>query len=180
VLPTKGAVVPAAVGVDIGCGMMAIRINKHREDLGDLHQVRLAIEKAVPAGRTNNGSVGDRGAWHDVPLSVQEVWNKEFACRYDELIEKHPGAKAHNTFNHLGTLGTGNHFIELAEDEMQDYVWIILHSGSRGLGNKIGQYFTNVAKANMEKYFIKLADPELAYLPEGTEEFEDYRKAVLL
>lgn len=181
VLPTKGAVVPAAVGVDIGCGMMAVRIHVRREDLGakDLHQVRLAIEKAVPAGRTNNGAKGDRGAWFNVPEDVDAIWGKEFSARYDELITKHPGAKAHNTMNHLGTLGTGNHFIELSEDE-HGRVWLVLHSGSRGMGNKIGQYFTNVAKAMCEAMFIKLPDPDLAYLPESSQEFKDYRNAVTL
>jgi tRNA-splicing ligase RtcB len=179
VLPTKGAVVPAAVGVDIGCGMMAARINVRREDLGDLHQVRLAIEKTVPAGRTNNGAVGDRGAWYHVPEAIQTIWDTEFAQRYADLITKHPGAKAHNTTSHLGTLGTGNHFIELAEDE-HNGVWIVLHSGSRGMGNKIGQYFTNIAKAMCEAMFIKLPDPDLAYLPESSQEFKDYRNAVTL
>lgn len=179
VLPTKGAVVPAAVGVDIGCGMAAVHINVRREDLGDLHEVRLAIEKAVPAGRTNNGGVGDRGAWHDIPKSIMDIWESKFKLRYDDLVAHHPGAKAHNTVNQLGTLGTGNHFIELAEDENSG-VWIVLHSGSRGMGNKIGQYFTNVAKAMCEAMFIKLPDPDLAYLPESSQEFKDYRNAVTL
>lgn len=181
VLPTQGAVCPSAVGVDIGCGMMAVRISAKHEELGakGLLNVRLAIEKAVPAGRTNDGGKGDRGAWFNVPDDIQAIWNEEFAARYSDLVVKHPGAKAHNTVGHLGTLGTGNHFIELADDE-NGGVWIILHSGSRGLGNKIGQYFTNVAKKLCEKMFIKLPDPDLAYLPEDSEEFDDYWAAVQL
>lgn len=179
VLPTKGAVVPAAVGVDIGCGMMAVRTDHTREGLGDLKVVRAAIEKAIPCGRTNNGGPGDRGAWHNVPEDVARQWDTEFAEGYESLCALHPGARARNTSNHLGTLGTGNHFIELAEDEAGG-VWIVLHSGSRGMGNKIGQYFTNVAKALCEKWFIKLPDPDLAYLPQDTKEFHDYKEAVTL
>ena len=179
VLPTKGAVVPAAVGVDIGCGMLAVHTNLRKQNLGDLHEVRLGIEQIVPAGRTNNGAKGDRGAWFNIPENIQSTWDNEFSLRYTELVTKHPGAKAHNTVAHLGTLGTGNHFIELAEDENEE-VWVVLHSGSRGLGNKIGQYFTNVAKDLCNKFFIKVPDPDLAYLPEGTQEFKDYKNAVTL
>lgn len=179
VFPTKGAVCPATCGVDIGCGMMALKLSLTKGDLGDLHSVRLAIEKAVPAGRTNNGAKGDRGAWFNVPEYIQSVWYHEFMDRYDRLVAKHPGALAKNTVSQLGTLGTGNHFIELSEDE-EGAVWIVLHSGSRGMGNKIGQYFTNVAKAKCAEYFVNLPDQDLAYLPAGTEEFKDYRDAVQL
>lgn len=179
VLPTRGAIVPAAVGVDIGCGMMAIRTSLTREGLGDLAVVRKRIEAAVPHGRTNNGAPGDRGAWGTVPEDIEFLWNSNFHIRYEQLCAKHPGARAKNTSVHLGTLGTGNHFIELAEDE-DKRVWIVLHSGSRGMGNKIGSYFTNVAKELCAKWFIKLPDPDLAYLPQNTEEFNDYKNAVTL
>lgn len=179
VLPTKGAIVPAAVGVDIGCGMMAIRTDLSRTDLGDLAALRKKIEAAVPHGRTNNGAPGDRGAWGTAPANVLSTWNDVFEMTYESLCSKHPGARAKNTVNHLGTLGTGNHFIELAEDE-NGSVWIVLHSGSRGMGNKIGSYFTDVAKKLCEKWFVKLPDPDLAYLPQDTPEFDSYIKAVLL
>jgi tRNA-splicing ligase RtcB (3'-phosphate/5'-hydroxy nucleic acid ligase) len=179
VLPTKGAVVPSAVGVDIGCGMMAVRTGLKREAFGDVSEVRRSIESAVPCGRTNNGGVGDRGAWGEVPADVVAIWDAEFRERYESLCERHPGAKARNTFNHLGTLGTGNHFIELAQDESGN-VWIVLHSGSRGMGNKIGTYFTGVAKELCAKWYVTLPDPDLAYLPEGTQEFHDYRHAVTM
>jgi tRNA-splicing ligase RtcB (3'-phosphate/5'-hydroxy nucleic acid ligase) len=179
VLPTKGAIVPSAVGVDIGCGMMAVRVGLRRGDFGDVSAARRSIESAVPCGRTNNGGVGDRGAWGEIPTNVSTIWVTEFQERYDLLCEKHPGAKARNTFNQLGTLGTGNHFIELAEDESGD-VWIVLHSGSRGMGNKIGTYFTSVAKELCAKWYITLPDPDLAYLPESTQEFRDYRGAVTM
>lgn len=179
VVPTLGAICPALCGVDIGCGMMAERIHLKKEELGDLHDLRMRIEKAVPCGRTNNGGPGDRGAWHNVPGYVQKIWDNAFKESYEALCELHPGARARNTVAHLGTLGTGNHFIELAEDENKD-VWVILHSGSRGLGNKIGQYFTNVAKELCKKWYITLPDPDLAYLPQGTDEFFAYKNAVEL
>ena len=181
VLPTQDAIVPAAVGVDIGCGMMALKLDLKRADL-NVADVRALIEKVVPHGRTNNGGPGDRGAWHDVPEAILALWTKNFQQEYQELIDKHPKAEAYNTVRHLGTLGTGNHFIELAEDinHMGEAVWLILHSGSRGMGNKIGSYFTDVAKTLCAKWFINLPDPDLAYLPRDTEEFDDYCKAVKL
>jgi tRNA-splicing ligase RtcB len=179
VLPTLGAVVPAAVGVDLGCGMMATRTTLKRKDFADLHEVRLAIEAAVPCGRTNNGGQGDRGAWGTVPSFVQARWDLLFANDYDVITMVDPGARARNTVNQLGTLGSGNHFIELSEDENGD-VWIVLHSGSRGLGNKIGTYFTSVAQKLCEKFFIALPDKDLAYLPVDTQEFRNYKRAVEL
>jgi tRNA-splicing ligase RtcB len=180
VLATQGAVVPSCCGVDIGCGMMAVRTNLRREQFhGVEHSIRMAIEAAVPCGRTNNGGVGDRGAWGTVPNSVQELWRNGFESDYTLLCEKHPGAKARNGVNQLGTLGSGNHFIELSEDE-NGAVWIVLHSGSRGLGNKIGQYFTKVAQELCKKWFIELPDRDLAYLPTDSQEFRDYRFAVEL
>lgn len=179
VIATKGAIIPAAVGVDIGCGMMAYQLSLKASDLPDnLHAIRLGIEAAVPHGRTNNGGAGDRGAWGNLPGLHGNVWD-DLSARYDAIIEKHPLAKARNTANHLGTLGTGNHFIELCLDE-NDQVWVMLHSGSRGVGNKIGDYFINKAKAEMEKYHITpyLPDKDLAYLVEHTELFDDYMNAL--
>lgn len=179
VLPTIGAVVPAAVGVDIGCGMLAIKtdVNKEYFECYDLKEIRKTIEEAVPAGRTNDGGKGDRGAWSIIPQYVQTTWNDQFEKDYEKLCEKHPGARAKNTVNQLGTLGTGNHFIELCEDE-QNHVWIVLHSGSRGMGNRIGSYFTQVAKKLCED--VSLPDKDLSYLLEESEEFSDYKGAVTL
>lgn len=177
VIPTIGAVIPAAVGVDIGCGMMAVRTSLNAEDLCDLKTIRKEIEKAVPHGRTDNGGAGDWGAWHDIPEHHAEVWNTHFAMRFISITEKHPGAAGKNTVNHLGTLGTGNHFVEVCLDEGQG-VWIVLHSGSRGIGNRFGQYFIELAKKDMRKWMINLPDEDLAYLPEGTENFTDYLEAV--
>lgn len=180
VIATKGAVIPAAVGVDIGCGMMAVRTTLRAEHLPDsLRETRSAIEAAVPHGRTNNGKAGDRGAWGDrAPDGHAARWGT-LADAYDDILEKHPKARAFNTWNHMGTLGTGNHFIEVCLDE-DGFVWAMLHSGSRGVGNKIGMYFIEQAKREMEKYFIDrfLPDQDLAYLVEHTELFNDYVEAV--
>lgn len=177
VIPTQGAVIPAAVGVDIGCGMVAQKLSLKASDLPDnLLGIRTAMEKAVPHGRTENGGKGDRGAWYNVPAPVGAIWD-ELLPTYKQIVEKHPRAMSRNTSNHLGTLGTGNHFIELCIDESHD-VWIMLHSGSRGLGNRIGQYFIELAKKDMERFFINLPDKDLAYLPQGTPNYDDYLMAV--
>ncbi|WP_237684043.1 RtcB family protein [Pseudaminobacter soli (ex Zhang et al. 2022)] len=179
VIATKGAVIPAAVGVDLGCGMMAWRISLKESDLPDsLGHIRAEMERATPHGRTNNGEKGDRGAWDNAPTSALNRWNGLFD-RYEQIIAKHPKAKSYNGLNHLGTLGTGNHFIELCGDENQD-LWVMLHSGSRGIGNKIGSYFIEQAKKEMERYHVTeyLPNADCAYLVEHTELFQDYVEAV--
>jgi len=191
VIPTVGAVIPAAVGVDIGCGMLACKTNLVASDLPDsLGAVRSAIEHAVPHGRTNDGGANDRGAWGDVSESTQpdiwKAWNPYSVAAYETLngrfralVQKHPEAKFEKTNNlrHLGTLGTGNHFIEVCLDESQA-VWVMLHSGSRGVGGRIGAYFIELAKREMERWFIHLPDRDLAYLSEGSQHFDDYIDAV--
>lgn len=177
VVPTIGAIIPAAVGVDIGCGMMAVETSLVASALPDsLKALRLAIEHAVPHGRTQNGGRGDRGAWHQVPSGVAEAW-KGLAREYTELAERHKRIGDGNDLNHLGTLGTGNHFIEVCLDE-RDHVWFMLHSGSRGVGNRIGSYFIELAKRDMQRHIKNLPDKDLAYLSEGTEHFDDYVAAV--
>ncbi|PCK06177.1 MAG: RNA-splicing ligase RtcB [Alteromonadaceae bacterium] len=178
VVPTLGAVIPAAVGVDIGCGMMAVRTNMQAHQLPDnLAGVRSAIERAVPHGRTSNGRGGrDRGAWHNVPDDVNTAW-APLSERFDRLKDKHSVLRKTNNINHLGTLGTGNHFIEVCLDE-HDTVWFMLHSGSRGVGNRIGMHFIGEAKKEMTRWMIQLPDSDLAYLPEGSELFNDYVDAV--
>jgi tRNA-splicing ligase RtcB (3'-phosphate/5'-hydroxy nucleic acid ligase) len=177
VIPTTKAIIPAAVGVDIGCGMMAVRISLNARDLpDDLHALRTVIEDAVPHGRTDNGGRNDRGAWREQPRRVSEAW-ANLAPMYNKIVETHPRLGRGNDSNHLGTLGTGNHFIEVCLDESQN-IWIVLHSGSRGVGNRIGQFFIELAKKDMQKFMINLPDQDLAYLPEGTDHFNDYVKAV--
>lgn len=178
VIPTLGAVIPAAVGVDIGCGMMAVKTSLQAKDLPEsLRQVRLAIEAAVPHGRSKQLRGGrDKGSWGETPKDVDQAW-LPLMKQFDVLQEKHPVLKNTNNINHLGTLGTGNHFIEICLDEAET-VWVMLHSGSRGVGNRIGTHFIQLAKKDMEKWHIHLPDKDLAYLPEGTDHFDEYVEAV--
>lgn len=163
VLPTKGAIIPAAVGVDIGCGMIAVKTNLKKEQLGDLHRIREGIERRIPmsAGRFNT-KISD---------TAQPRIEKLEVLAKNEDLDKKFGTT--NWRFQLGTLGGGNHFIEVCLDENED-VWVTLHSGSRGIGNKIGMYYIGVAQKLMKKMLIELPDPDLAYLPEGTPEFEEY------
>src|SRR5262252_3880812 len=177
VIPTKGAIIPAAVGVDIGCGMMAVQTSLNARDLpDDLHGIREAIEKAVPVGRTDNGGKNDRGAWKNAPSQHLEVW-AGLDATYEQIVAKYPKLAHPQKINHLGTLGTGNHFIEVCLDENEG-VWFLLHSGSRGVGNRFGTFFIELAKNDMRQWMINLPDQDLAYLPQGTEHFEDYVRAV--
>lgn len=177
VIPTIGAIIPAAVGVDIGCGMVALKTNLNARQLpDDLKGLRHAIEEAVPHGRTNNGGPGDKGAWPESPAPVNEAWAR-LKPGYDEIIAKYPKLDRGQHINHLATLGTGNHFIEVCLDE-DEAVWFMLHSGSRGVGNRIGSFFIELAKEDMRRYFINLPDQDLAYLVEGTQYFDDYVRAV--
>ena len=177
VIPTKGAIIPAAVGVDIGCGMMAVQTTLNARQLPDsLRSLRSTIERAVPHGRTNNGQKHDRGAWWTIPQHHLKEWGR-LKPTYDGILAKHPKLNRGNDVNHLGTLGTGNHFIEVCLDA-QDSVWFMLHSGSRGVGNRIGMYFIELAKRDMRKWIRNLPDVNLSYLKEGTESFDDYVEAV--
>ena len=177
VIPTSGAIIPAAVGVDIGCGMMAVQTSLSADDLPDnLREMRTAIEKAVPHGRTNRGGRGDRGAWGSMPDRAEQRW-KTLRVSYERIVAKHRKLDRGNAGNHLGTLGTGNHFIEVCLDE-KDAVWVMLHSGSRGVGNRFGSYFIALARQDMERHWANLPDKDLAYFTEGSEHFDDYVEAV--
>jgi len=176
VIATDGAICPAAVGLDIGCGVNAACTNISASDLpSDLVALRESIEAAVPHGRTCNGGDGDVGKWtlDNQPDPIREMWNDGLAYGFGAMVDLMPAIAKSNNALHLGTLGTGNHFIEVCLDET-DRVWIMLHSGSRGVGNKIGQVFIKSAKEEMKRWMIDLPDPDLAYLPEGTELFADY------
>ena len=173
VIATLNAVIPAAVGVDIGCGMNAVRTSLCANDLPDnLYEIRRNIEKRVPVGFDRHSQcIMNRSSINglDKPL--------------DEIVHKHPGImKMLKNFNQtwsrqIGTLGGGNHFIEICLDEKDD-VWIMLHSGSRGIGNVIGRYFINLAKKDMQRHQMHLPDVNLSYLSEGSQYFEDYVFAV--
>ena len=183
VIAMRGAIVPAAVGVDIGCGMVAQKTTLTANDLpDDLHALRTAIEAAVPHGRTDNGGPNDRGAWNTLPqLPSFEGTATRLAPGLDAVRDLAPRLATHwdeaRALRHLGTLGTGNHFIEICLDEAGN-VWVMLHSGSRGIGNAIGTHFIDRAIKLAQQYFIPLPDKDLAYLPEGTPEFDAYLTAV--
>ena len=169
VIATEHAVIPAAVGVDIGCGMNAVRLSLKASDLPDsLKPLRDEIERRVPLGvggahdhSTDIGVVGNRLR----QTVIEPLYNGD----YDKFHAK--------AASQMGSLGSGNHFIEVCIDENQD-VWVMLHSGSRGIGNMIGTHYIAKAKRQMEQFFITLPDDNLAYFPENTEDFEDYMYAV--
>jgi len=168
VIPTVGAIVPAAVGVDIGCGMIAVRTQFDQTEFrrlldGDLSYLRRSIEARIPLSA---------GKYNQTITATAEPRIEELVA----LAEKagfSPETYAANWALQLGTLGSGNHFIEVSVDE-EDRVWLFLHSGSRGIGNKIAQHHIRVAQEYAARNFIRLEDPDLAYLVEGTDEFEDY------
>ncbi len=173
VIPTRGAIIPAAVGVDIGCGMNALRLTLKAHDLPDnLRSLRLHIEESIPVGF--NMHKHDRARNSTISALSHGL---------HELLAKHPKVHAQQKkpyqtwIRQLGTLGGGNHFIELCLDE-QDDVWILLHSGSRGIGNVIGEYFIALAKKDMGQHLLNVPDKELAYFSEGAKHYDDYLAAV--
>jgi tRNA-splicing ligase RtcB len=175
VIPTLKAIIPAAVGVDIGCGMIACKTTLTAEDLPDnLGPLRAAIERAVPHGRAPGAR--DPGAWGKVPGAVDTAWT-QLEPEFTELCRDYPKLAKTNNRNHLGTLGTGNHFIEVCLDE-QGFVWFMLHSGSRGVGNAIGTMFIELAKQDALRNNANLPDKDLAYFEEGARYFGDYVRAV--
>jgi len=197
VIPTTHAIVPAAVGVDLGCGMIASLTTLTANQLPDnLSQLRYEIEAAIPHGRTSEGNASnDRGAWNNsttalsaglsvvktgnqsIPDFVVKRYRQELNAEFQSIASKHKKIGKGNLENHLGTLGTGNHFIEVCLDE-SDRVWLMLHSGSRGVGNRIGMYFIELAKKDMGRVLSQLPDRDLAYFTEGTQHFDDYVEAV--
>jgi tRNA-splicing ligase RtcB len=189
VIATKGAVLPSAVGVDLGCGMLAVRTTLTASYLpDDLAPLRSEIEKRIPHGRTDNGGANDRGAWHDVPLVVQEGFEAT-GNRIMSLASRNPGITGkggvasllERAQRQLGTQGTGNHFCEICLDESGS-IWVMLHSGSRGIGNILASYYIEKAKEQAAKYCYEayLPDKELAWLAEGTPIFDEYVEAILI
>ncbi len=177
VIPTLSVIIPAAVGVDIGYGMNAVRLSMQAWALPDnLHRIRGAIEAAVPVGFSQHEASKVRGSRHARTAHALDQ-------RLDAIVGKHPGLiKMQKRFNktwvcQLGTLGGGNHFIELCLDEAQN-VWVMLHSGSRGIGNCMGRYFIEAAKKDMRRHKVNLPDADLAYFSEGSVWFDDYVEAV--
>lgn len=178
VIATRGAIIPAAVGVDIGCGMMAVRTSLEAARLPDnLAGLRKAIEKTVPVGY-RGGDWKRRG----VPPRVATRWRDTgLGSRLEGIEERHPKIRGANSLVHLGTLGSGNHFIEICLDEAER-MWVMLHSGSRGVGNRIGTFFIDKARREIESKGLghTLPDRDLAYFTEGEDElFDEYVAAVL-
>lgn len=175
VIPTQGAVIPSAVGVDIGCGMIATRINMTAEHLpDDLGGWLSKIEQAVPAGVGKGHDVVNDRAWDRALRSGFTSPRCGNAPRFRDEDPKLWETAARQ----FGSLGSGNHFVEVCLDE-DDRVWIVLHSGSRGVGNKLATRHIQIAKGVMKQYFIHLEDPDLAYFAEGTPEFDAYIEDML-
>lgn len=179
VVATEGAISCALAGVDLGCGCIAMRTSLKAYNLPDnLDSLRFAIEAFVPHGRTDNGGKNDKGSWSEIPELVVNEWMKhkeefDLLTKDYQKLQNFPG-----TLRQFGTMGGGNHMLSInIEDETQD-VWILLHSGSRGIGNAIGSYFIDYSKELMKQYFIKLESEDLSYLVEGTKPFNDYIKLV--
>lgn len=177
VIPTRAAIIPAAVGVDIGCGMNAVCTSLTAKDLPDnLARLRSAIEAAIPVGF-------EQHEWDKVRGSAHERVCRPLSDRLERIVAKHPGiVKMIRKFEQtwicqIGTLGGGNHFIEICLDEAQR-VWVMLHSGSRGIGNVIGRYFIVAAQKDMKRHQLHLPDKDLAYFSEGSSLFDDYVEAV--
>ena len=177
VIATKEAIIPAAVGVDLGCGMNAVRTSATAKDLPDnLYKLRIDIEAAIPVGLGQHAKSRVEG-------SAMQRASRALDNGLDEVVARHPSImkmqrKFQSTWRcQLGTLGGGNHFIELCLDETER-VWVMLHSGSRGIGNVIGRYFIERAKRDMGRHVHALPDKDLAYLREGSELFDDYIHAV--
>jgi tRNA-splicing ligase RtcB len=173
VIATHKAIIPAAVGVDIGCGMVAARLSITANDLDEksLKRVFEQISRDVPVGRAQHS---DARALVTAALPF-ESGLKVLADRHPQLLKSF--GKLSKWVNQIGTLGGGNHFIEVCLDE-ENRVWIMLHSGSRGVGNAIADYFIQLARKDMERWMIQLPDRDLAYFPEGSEYFDDYVQAV--
>ena len=175
VLTTLKAIIPAAVGVDIGCGMIACKTTLKAEDLPDnLGPLRSAIERAVPHGRAPGAR--DPGAWRKTPTAVDTAW-AQLEPEFMAICRAHPKLEKTNNHQHLGTLGSGNHFVEVCLDEA-GAVWFMLHSGSRGVGNAIGTMFIELAKQDALRNNANLPDRDLAYFEEGARYFGDYVQAV--
>ncbi len=173
VLATNGAIIPSAVGVDIGCGMAAQQLSLGVDEL-DLDRLHDRIAEVVPAGQPTRGRPGS-GSFCDTERIVDlDDSSVALLDRAPDHIEKYSVAKVHDQF---GTLGGGNHFVEVCQDDTGT-AWVVLHSGSRGVGNAIAKTHIAEAKGLMKSYFIELADPDLAYLVEGTEPFDRYIAAM--
>lgn len=174
VIPTVKAIIPATVGVDIGCGVMAVKTTLTSYQVSDNGQELFEVlSRKIPTGVGKTSS-----QWQSVPNFIQKIYTEHLHGGLKNILQKHSKISSKNAYEQLGTLGSGNHYISIAIDE-SDNVWLMLHSGSRGIGNKIGSYFIEVARKDMERQDKRLPNRDLAYFEEGSEHFNDYVEAVL-
>jgi len=166
VIATQGAVIPAAIGVDVGCGMRAVRTQLRGKDI-DPKQLRAKIERRVPVGFDFH---------KNIHRDVKDSW-PAIEVGYNHILNKMPGIKHDHVAAQIGTLGGGNHFIEVSLDET-DHVWVVIHSGSRGVGNKIGVDYIRLAKDLCKRWHVSLEDPNLSFFPQDAQEYTDYMYAV--
>jgi tRNA-splicing ligase RtcB (3'-phosphate/5'-hydroxy nucleic acid ligase) len=177
VIPTVKAIIPAAVGVDIGCGMVACKTSLLADDLPDnLAALRSEIERSVPHGMSHSRSGRDKGSWENPPTETDQAW-ATLVDEFEAICQSYPRLKNTNNYKQLGTLGGGNHFIEVCLDT-QGAVWVMLHSGSRGVGNAMGTHFIDLAKKDAQLHQRNLPDNDLAYFEEGAQYFGDYVRGV--
>ena len=177
VIPTKAAIIPAAAGVDLGCGVNAVQLSITAKDLPtSLVKIRSAIESAVPVGFDMHAGAKGRGGKREKTAKEMESGLRHIAARNPRIATMQKDFEQ-TWIRQLGTLGGGNHFIEVCLDESQN-VWVMLHSGSRGIGNVIGRYFIERARREMERTDIHLPDRDLAWFAEGTPAFDEYVEAV--
>lgn len=172
VIATRRAIIPATVGVDLSCGMYAVKTDIRADELPDsLAHLRSEIESVVP-----HGGPGEIGSWKTDPALNGNIMLPDIVG-YGYMVRKYPAIESKFVNRQFGTLGGGNHFLEICLDE-NNMVWVMVHSGSRGAGNRIGSFFIEKAKEEMRRWFINLPDIDLAYLPEGSEFFNDYVNAL--
>ncbi|KAJ8903343.1 hypothetical protein NDN08_004451 [Rhodosorus marinus] len=178
VVPLSGAVIPAVVGLDIGCGITARKTSLKYADLPEsLKELRLAIQESVPHGHSSLKHLSeDYGSWSSVPDSVQSLYNKHLASEYTRIGKRDPEAVIEQPEQQLGTLGLPDHFVEMSSDELEN-IWIMVHTGSRKPGRKLGEYFTSVARKEMGVNAFSLPNVNLAYIEESSKSFKYYLAA---
>jgi len=190
VIPTKGAIIPAAVGVDIGCGMMACCLALPVNEVeARADEVLSEIQRHIPTGRSSFNSEEDVGSWSEdaMPSEVRDKWHSDLLLGLHEIVEECPPitAKKVNDVVHLGTLGSGNHFIEVCEnitpedEHRKDETWVVIHSGSRGIGARIANVYKNIATKKCRQWFVDLPDKDLAYFPASEVECWKYYRAAI-
>jgi tRNA-splicing ligase RtcB len=180
VFASQNAIIPAAVGVDIGCGMTALNTHVHVNAVRDRKELRALLESVVPHGRSNNGDNGDTGSWDvdDIPEDVMYVWKNRLESEFNEIVDSYRElGRGTGKIRQLGTLGTGNHFLEITVDE-NDEVWVLLHTGSRGIGAHIGDLYSEIAYQDLEAWTLKtMPNRSLAHIPRCSKHFHGYIKA---